>query len=200
MHFAESLIAELDSALDKSTVEWRVSALRRITDLFVAGAARYRQEHVALYDAVLSRLAAKVELRSLVELSGRLAPIENAPASTVNCLSQSDNIAVAGPVLERSGVLGDADIAQIAKTKGQDHLLAIAGRSRIAAAVSDVLVERGSPEVLQKVIANHGASVSEVAFVRLINEAKRHKTLAAQIAARADVPSELRSFLSLSLN
>lgn len=200
MRNAETLIAELDIVLVKSTPAWRASVLRQITDLFVDGASGYGHEHVAIYDAVLSRLAETVEQPSLAELSGRLAAIENAPAATVGRLSQYDNIAVAGPVLERSSVLTEADIALVARDRGPAHLLAIAGRSQIAVGISDILIERGDAQVVRKVIANHGASVSEVGFVKLINEAKRDKTLAAQIAERTDVPDELRSFLSLSLN
>lgn len=200
MHDAESLIVELDAALNASTPEWRASTLRQVTDLFVDGATRYSLEHVALYDAVMSRLAAVVEPPSLVELSGRLAPIGNAPASTVSRLSQDDNIAVAGPILEQSEVLQDTDIAAVAKARGQAHLLAIAGRSRIDMSISDILIERGNPQVVQKILSNEGASFSEVGFVKLINEAKRDKSLATKIAGRADVPPELRSFLSLSLN
>jgi uncharacterized protein (DUF2336 family) len=90
-------------------------------------------------------------------------------------------------------------LAEIAGTKRQNLLVAIAGRPQVSEIVTDVLVERGNSEVAHKVVANTGASISELGFVKLIGHAKNDKTLAAAIADRKDLPPELIPFLKLAL-
>jgi Uncharacterised protein conserved in bacteria (DUF2336) len=69
------------------------------------------------------RRITRIEAKALAEISSRLAPAENAPR-----LARREAIAVAEPVLMRSTRLTTHDLAEIARTSGQDHLLAISGR------------------------------------------------------------------------
>lgn len=199
MSVTDALLQELDSVLEKASTTRRVEILRRVTDLFLMHSDAYSAEQTALFDIVMKRLAHAIGKQALVELSGRLAESQNAPAATVTGLAGNDDIAVAGPVLEKSLALKDPDLVEIAKAKSQKHLMAIAGRPQMGTAVSDVLVGRGNAEVMRKVTGNSGASISEVSFVKLINEAKKDQQLATKIGERHDLPAELRSFLQLVL-
>jgi len=125
MPMSESLIAELDDAIKSGSKDKRVDTLRRITDLFVAGADRFNDHQIEVFDSVLGRLIERIEARALVELSQRLAPVGNAPLEVVRRLAGDDDIAVAEPVLSQSTRLSDADLIDIANTKTQAHLLAI---------------------------------------------------------------------------
>jgi uncharacterized protein (DUF2336 family) len=195
---AQSLLSELDDRLSKVPSS-RQLMLRQLTDLFVAGSPTYQPEHVSVFDAVFRRLTDGVEPRALIELSGRLANFDSPPADIIIRLSSDDNVAVAGPVLEKSNVLSDGILVGIAKSKGQGHLLAIAGRTRINDPVTDVLVERGNPEVKNKVTANPGAVFSETGFARLVSDARKDKAFAALVAKRGDIPPELQPFLDMVL-
>ena len=196
---AQSLLSELDSALSNVPRARHLAMLRQLTDLFVAGSPSYSQQQLAVFEAVFQRLTAGVEPRALRELSGKLAGFDSAPSDVITRLSSDDDIAVAGPVLEKSNVLNDGVLVGIAKTKSQGHLLAIAGRTRINDAVTDVLVERGNPQVKSKVTANLGALFSETGFARLVSEARQNKEFAALVAKRTDVPAELKPFLDMVL-
>lgn len=192
---AESLIAELDTTLSKASRSKHSTILRSVSDLFFNGAQSYSKEHVAVFDDVIDRLVEKTERPILIELSTRLAPISNAPVKVVGHLARSDDIAIAAPVLGKSEVLTDEALVDIAKSKGQYYLLAIAGRARIDQSVADVLVERGNSDVARKVAGNLGASLSELGYVKLIKRAQGDKELAELITARGDMPDELRPFL-----
>jgi uncharacterized protein (DUF2336 family) len=100
-------------------------------------------------------------------------------------------ISVAGPVLARSERLDEGDLIEIARTRGQSHLLAIGGRARLGAALTDVLVERGNGEVAQKVAANGGASFSESGFSNLVQRAGSDDVLAETVGRRIDIPPHL---------
>lgn len=192
---AESLIAELDTTLSKASRSKHSTILRSVSDLFFNGAQSYSKEHVAVFDDVIDRLVEKTERPILIELSTKLAPMSNAPVKVVGHLARSDDIAIAAPVLGKSEVLTDEALVDIAKSKGQYYLLAIAGRARIDQSVADVLVERGNSDVARKVAGNLGASLSELGYVKLIKRAQGDKELAELITARGDMPDELRPFL-----
>jgi len=195
----KSLLQEIDAVLSNVSDQRHLLMLRRITELFLAYAGSCTEEQVAIFDAVIGRLSRDIGRMGQVELAARLATMDGAPADTIGQLSNSDDIAVAGPVLEKSNVLTDSDLAGIAKRKSQRHLLAIAGRARINHVVTDVLVDRGDAKVRHRVIDNEGARFSEAGFARLVSAASQDKVLAAKVAKRPDVPPELQPFLEVSL-
>ena len=196
---AQSLLIEIDAVLGKVSDQRHLLMLRQMTELFLAHAGSCTEEQVAIFDAVIARLSRDIGRHGQAELASRLAAMEDAPTDTIGQLSNSDDIAVAGPVLERSNVLTDDDLTGIAKNKSQRHLLAIAGRARINDVVTDVLVDRGDAKVRHKVIDNEGAHFSESGFARLVTAASVDKQLAAKVAKRTDVPEELQPFLQMAL-
>lgn len=195
----QSLLSELDGVLRNVSRTRHLDMLRQMTDLYLSNAANCTSEQTAIFDALIKRLAQNVSSRDLIDLSGRLAVLDPAPADTIAQLSASDDIAVSGPILERSNMLKDSDLVDIAKSKGQGHLLAIAGRTHIKGIVTDVLVERGDAAVKYKLLNNEGAEISEFGFACLIGAASKDKKLAAIVADREDIPAELRSFLEAAV-
>jgi uncharacterized protein (DUF2336 family) len=186
-----SLIPELEDVIQHGSAERRAQTLRRITTLFLHGASRFNEDHVKLFDGVLSRLIDEIESRVRAELAHCLAPVSNAPVDVVRRLATDDDIAVAGPVLERSARLRESDLVDIAQTKSQAHLLAISGRTGIAEAVTDVLVRRGDRQVVRSVAGNRDARLSEDTFSTLVSRAEQDGVLAEKVGARPDIPPRL---------
>jgi uncharacterized protein (DUF2336 family) len=192
------LIAELESTLQRSSSSQHLSMLRGVTDLFINGADAFAEEHIAVFDDVISRLIDKADRQALAELTGRLVSVDNAPANVIDRLARHDDIAIAGPILQKCKVK-ELTLVEVAGSKGEKHLIAIASRPQISEDVTDALVGRCTLETARKVTENKGASLSEVGFVKLINRAKSDKALAAAIESRADLPPELQPFLKLTL-
>src|ERR1051326_4815196 len=138
-----SLMGDLEDAVQRGSPERRAETLRRITDLFLGAADRFTGEQIALFDDVMGRLIDHIETQALAELSRRLGPMTNAPEQVLRRLAHNDAIAVAGPVLAQSPRLGDAELVDIAASKSQAHLLAIARRRALGEAVTEALVRRG---------------------------------------------------------
>jgi uncharacterized protein (DUF2336 family) len=193
----QGLLAELDTTLPRATESWCSAALRRIADLFVASADNYNDEQVALFGEVIGRLIPNTGRRQLAELSNLLAPAKSAPVNVVGVLARHIDIAVCGPVLERAVALPDNDLVQIADNDrtNMNMLMKIAARPQLSEAVTDVLLKRGNRGVQRSVIDNPNALVSETGFARVIMGLNGDKELAAAIAARNDVPPELRPWL-----
>jgi uncharacterized protein (DUF2336 family) len=197
MGAALSLIPELEEVVQRGSRQKRVETLQRITTLFLAGASRYNDAHVDLFDDVFGRLIEEIEAKALAELSNLLAPIGNAPAKVLRKLANDDDIAVAGPVLKLAPRLAEADLIDLANTKSQAHLRAISSRQALGEAVTDVLVRRGDREVARSVADNRGARISESGFFRLVKRAENDGILAEKVGLRPDVPPQLfRELLS----
>lgn len=195
---SESLVAELDSALSKASPSKPNTILRAMLELFCSGVSTFSREQVAIFDHLFDRLIEKVDQAALVELSARLASISNAPVKVVNQLSRNDDIMISGPILGQSSALSEETLCEVARTKGQLHLSAIAVRPQVTETVSDILVDRGDPEIVHKIAANPGARLSMRGFSKLIKRAENDRALAATLMQRADLPDELRPFLRLA--
>jgi uncharacterized protein (DUF2336 family) len=183
-----SLIDDLERTLATGTNQQRIETLARITDLFTAGASTYSEDHVALFDDVIMKIATRIEAKALARLSNRLAPYPNAPIRSIKTLAAHDDIAVAHPVLSQSPRLDDADLIATARVKGQHHLLAISERGLLSEAVTDVLVERGDRAVVHSVVRNKGARFSDAGFRALVNRSNGDDVLAAHVGMRRDLP------------
>jgi Uncharacterised protein conserved in bacteria (DUF2336) len=185
----QSLIDELNIALASGENE-RKRILERVADLFAAGARGYSGQQIALFDDVLQKLCADIEIKTRAQLARRLATIDNAPARLIRLLAFDDAVAVAQPVLTHSRQLSDADLVENATSKSQDHLLAIARRLKLSERVTDVLLERGDRRVIHKVAANRGARFSLAGYEKLTHCARRDRKLTLALARRRDLPRQ----------
>jgi len=186
-----SLIPELEQIVQRGSRQKRVETLQRITALFLAGASQYKDEHVDLFDDVFGLLIEEIEAKARAELSNRLAPVGNAPIEILRKLAHDDDIAVAGPVLELAPRLAEADLLDIANSKGQAHLRALSTRRALGEAVTDILVRRGDREVVRRVADNRSARLSATGFSSLVERAEEDGVLAEKVGLRPDIPVPL---------
>ncbi len=187
----QNIIRELEDVVRGGSNEKRFETLRRITDLFLNSNDRLQESQIELFDDVLSHLIKNIETRALAELSGRLAPIENAPRNVIRQLAGNDEIAVAGPVLVQSPRLTSEDLVLIVNTKSQDHLLAVSGRREVDERVTGALVERGDRHVLCALSGNPGAQFSSEGLSSLLRRADNDEDILATLGLRTDFPLKL---------
>jgi uncharacterized protein (DUF2336 family) len=194
------LIDELEGAIGGRDIGSRAEILRRVTDLFVAGAAQLTDEQVVLFDSVMARLVEEVESSARAALGRRLADLPGAPPQTLRTLALDDSIEVAGAVLTRAESLDDATLVEGARTKSQEHLLAISYRRSISEAVTDALVERGNREVVVSTARNAGARFSDNGYSMLVKRSASDAGLALSVWLRPDISREhmLRLFAAAS--
>ncbi len=85
-----SIVDEVETAINTGSAEKRLETIKRVTDLFLSSAVKLNGEQIKLFDNVLERLIKTIELRAiadisariaLAEMSGKLAPIAQAPPS-----------------------------------------------------------------------------------------------------------------------
>ncbi|MDA9528792.1 DUF2336 domain-containing protein [Bradyrhizobium sp. CCBAU 25338] len=197
----QSVTDEVESAIRAGSPEKGLETARRVTNLFLSSAGSFDDEQIALFDDVLERLIGTIELRAiadmgarvaLAEISAQLAPVAQAPPSVIRRLANNDEIRIAGPVLQESARLDDGELVKIASSKGEPHLLAIAGRWWLKEIVTDALLARRYPSVSRRLAANPGARVSGGGFAIIVGQAESDPELAVSVGVRVDLPSDLR--------
>lgn len=191
-----SIIAELEDAVGHGSSARRIETLRRVTDLFLHDGERLTEEQVKVFDDVLCLLTACVESRARAELGERLAGIDYAPSGVIHNLAWDDEIAVARSVLASSRRLKTRALVEIATARGQDHLLAISGRTDLPEAVTDVIVDRGERKVIQKLASNASARFSDAGYSGIIARADADDELTEILGLRVELPAKfLRDLL-----
>jgi uncharacterized protein (DUF2336 family) len=196
-----AIVDEVETAINTGSAEKRLETAKRVTDLFLASAGSFTSEQIELFDNVLERLIKTIEIRAiadvsariaLAELSAQLAPVSKAPPSVVRRLARHDEITIAGPVLTESARLSAEDLVEVAETKGEQHLLAIAGRWWLKEVVTDALLARRYPSVSRRIVNNPGARVSAGGFAIIVAQAESDPELAVETGIRVDLPQGLR--------
>ncbi|NUR12205.1 MAG: DUF2336 domain-containing protein [Bradyrhizobium sp.] len=190
MTVATSLIPGLDDIVKRGDPRRRGEIARAISELFFQDSANLRPELIDLFDNLLIDLVPHAELASRVDLAERFSRLNNAPPHLVNQLARENEIMVAGPVLRRSPVLDDAALVEIARLKGQGHLLAMTERPALSAEITDVLVERGDRDVVRRAAGNAGAVFSPGSYSELIKRAAQDGVLTLRIGQRNDLSGE----------
>jgi uncharacterized protein (DUF2336 family) len=199
-----SIVDEIEEAINLASTEKHLETIKRVTDLFLVSAGDFNSEQIELFDTVLERLIKTIEIRAIADISARialaemstqLAPVSQAPPSVVRRLAKNDEIVIAGPLLKESARLSSEDLVEIAKTKGEQHLLAISGRWWLKEVVTDALLSRRYPSVSRRIVSNPGARVSASGFAIVVAQAESDPELAVETGIRIDLPSNLREQL-----
>ena len=201
MAVATSLIPGLDEIIKHGDPDRRAEAARRITELYFEEAATLRSDHVDLFDGALINLVPATEIASRVELAERLAVIANAPRGLVGQLAREDEILIAGPLLRRSPVIDEGALIDIARIKGQGHLLAMSERPALSPGVTDVIVRRGDRDVVRRAAGNAGALFSPTGYSVLITRASQDGVLTLKVGQRDDLSDQqLKDLLAGSID
>ncbi len=201
MTVATSLIPGLDEIVRRGDPRRRSDIARAIAALFFQDASKLQPNLVDLFDELLIDLVPHADLASRVDLAERFSRVANAPRHLIGQFARENEIQVAGPVLRRSPVLDEAALIEIARLKGQGHLLAMTGRPTLSAEVTDVLVERGDRDVVRHAAANAGAVFSPGGYSELIKRAAKDGVLTLKIGQRDDLSGDqLKALLDGTLD
>jgi uncharacterized protein (DUF2336 family) len=201
MTAAASLIPGLDEIVRSGDLKRRAEAAQRIAELFFEDAAKLRPSHVALFDDILIGLVPYVETVARASLAERFSLLANAPRTLLGQLARENEILVAGPVLRRSPVVDEEVLLDVARQKGQGHLLAMAERNALSTGLTDIIVLRGDREVVRRTAGNAGAAFSARGYEALVKRAVHDGVLTLAVGQRSDLSdAHLKELLAGSLD
>ncbi len=168
----------------------RDAILRCVTDLFLITADRQRPPDTQVFGTVMSRLVSDAPVPARAELAERLADAPKAPVDLVRQLA-ADIIDIARPLLERSPVLTDVDLARLSATCGLAHSDAISRRAQLSRAVTEILARHGDDLVLVQIVSNPNALITRDTYQHMASRAEVNAELRAALLERVDVPDAI---------
>jgi len=183
-------LQQLISLAKEPSSDKRRELLRTITDIFVEDPQGFSEQERGHLADIITHVASEMEARVRSELAYRLAEVVDTPRSVLSQLA-NDDIEVARPILEKSRSLDEKDLVSIIRTRGREHHEVIAARDDVTWAVSDALVNHGDDEVVEKLVKNEAARISEDTMKRVVERAEQNENLHEPVLSRSDLPPEL---------
>ena len=98
-------------------------------------------------------------------------------------------------MLRNSSRLSDEDLVEIARTKSEQHLLAISGAMVVDGNRHRRVIGAALSAVSRRLVKNPGARVSASGFTIIVSQAESDPELAVDTGIRVDLPPELRNQL-----
>lgn len=168
----------------------RGELVEALTDLFVAFNGSKADQLGLLFGTVVTSIVDHLEDDARQSLADRVGGHERLPRNLAKRLAEDEIIDIAREIIENSTVLTTEDLVSIAETQSQEHLLLLAERAGLKATVTDVLVRRGSNEVLKTVTDNDKAAISVDGFDVLVGRARKDIELQEALVKRSDLPPD----------
>ena len=162
-----------------------------VTDLFLSNVGRLGDSQIAAVDGVLAHLVERVEADD--RDPAQRGPVHHRPGAGPDrpqaCVPRTAAGRRAGSAKLRC--LSDADLLEIVKSRGQQHLLAICDRKALNEALTDALMRFGDVNVSNALARNTGARFSECGYATLVGRAEKDEGLAEKLGVRLDIPGSL---------
>jgi uncharacterized protein (DUF2336 family) len=178
----------LELARDKS-VPSRNQLVERLGDLYFERSSVDSAERDMMGE-ILRDLVRDVEMAVRTRLSRRLAADPDAPAGLISALA-NDEIEVAHPILVQSNALGDAELIEIIHRRTMRHRESIAERRALSEEVSDALAGKGEVTVIETLLCNHGAEISNETMTALVEASKDVVSYQGPLLDRSDLTPHL---------
>lgn len=194
------MLSELNELAREASSDKRRLLLGKIADMFYNdGRDLVAEQEMVLFAAVVTRLLRDIDVDGRRAFSGIVAGSAKTPRDVALSLA-NDEASIASPVLQRSAQLSEDDLVNIANAHGTEHRIAISQRPNITERVTDTLIDFGELEVMQTLIDNRTAAISEKGYGAIADRSVTSAGLREKIFLRGDVPAtaarKLLPFLS----
>lgn len=176
-------------ARDKSTAS-RNQLVEALGELYCDAQVVARETERDMMVQILRSLIHDVELQVRANLADRLAREDNAPEELISVLA-NDDTEVAHSILVDSNALNDRELIEIVERRTRRHRVAIAMREAISEGVSDALVDSGETDVVETLISNDGAAISDETIAELVEASREYKPYQSPLLHRSELPPRL---------
>lgn len=167
-----------------------------MADLFTSEGGTHSDRERSLMLNILEQVIGDAERAVRRTLSRKLADMPDAPPDLIRYLA-ADEADVAFPVLTRSRVLFDEDLIEVIRNRTLEHQLAIAMRYSVSEAVSAALVDSGEMSVIERLLQNDNASLSQQTLRYLVEQARRLDAFQEPLLSRGELGPDLAKKLFL---
>ncbi len=167
----------------------RIQLAGMLADIFLNPDVRLELREEEILNDLITQLMLNSSPQVRAHLIKKFTNINLMPRQIALNLAQND-IETARPILISSPALTDEDLIRVVEQKTNDHALAVASRTQISEAVADALVTTGDIRIMQVVVGNLGAELSQTAIDVVSNAARYTAELRKPLLARPETKIE----------
>jgi uncharacterized protein (DUF2336 family) len=172
--------------LEHPTLDTKIEVLGKVSRNY--GPEHLNDHEMQIAEQIFRLLVQDSTLRVRRAMAEGLQDNPHIPRDIAVSLAQ-DLEAVATPMLTMSSVLQDADLLDIIQnTEELWRYLAIARRSHLSERVSGSLINTHLPDVINEVLDNSTASISDNSFFEIAEQAKTNEGIVTRMIARGSLP------------
>lgn len=164
----------------------RHALLKRLADVVSLPASRINAFERAVTGDLLVEMLRLASPDDRKRVAARLAPLTELPNALARMLLR-DEPEIAGLLIEQCASLSDADLVACARDASMDHRFLMASRRGLSEVVSETLLSFGETPVIEAVLRNTTARLSQVAMEGVVSLSRTERSLCHSILRRAEL-------------
>lgn len=179
-------VAEAPAAEVAPKRQARLTLTRRLADVVCLPESRINAFERAVTADLLVEMLAEADAAARARVARRLSLLSEAPWSLVRLLIV-DEPEVARPLIEDCESLSDADLNYCVKRGAEAHHLLLAGRKDLPPLIAEGLIETGRAPVIEVLLKNMRASLSQPAVEAAAALSREHPHLIPLLLKRPEM-------------
>ncbi len=177
--------ADVERLMSNPSVDSRAETAAKLAIELDSGSFTEAERQVA--EDIFRLMVRDAEVRVREALSHNLKKSINIPRDVAKALAQ-DVASVALPIIQFSEVLTDSDLIEIIQSQDVSKQIAVAGRSRVSLPVADALVETKNEDVVETLVGNHNADISEKSLRKVVDDFQNGDRIQGKMIYRKALP------------
>lgn len=177
---------DVDRLLNDKSSESRIDILNKVADGYKHH--DFQPEEFMIAEQIFRLLLRDTETKVRKSLAAQFKAYDKVPRDVIVGLAK-DVESVAIPILETSKVLSDADLLEIIDSSREATKLdAIANREGVSSRVSDALIDTNYPQVIETLVTNETANISQTGFGKILTEHGANESIQSGLVGRDNLP------------
>jgi uncharacterized protein (DUF2336 family) len=164
----------------------RHALLRRLADVVSLPTSRINAFERAVTGDLLVEMLRLASHEDRRRVASRLAPLAELPNALARMLLR-DEPDIAGLLIEQCASLSDADLVACARDAGAEHRFLMASRRGLSEVVTETLLGFGESRVIEAVLRNTTARLSQVAVETVVSLSRSDRSLCAPLLRRPEL-------------
>ena len=164
----------------------RHALLKRLADVVSLPASRINAFERAVTGDLLVEMLRLASPDDRRRVAARLAPLAELPNALARMLLR-DEPEIASLLIEQCASLSDADLVACASDTTTEHRFLMASRRGLSEVVSETLMSFGESQVIEAVLRNASARLSQVAIEGVVSMSRSDRALCAPLLKRPEL-------------
>ena len=164
----------------------RSALLKRLADVVCLPSSRINAFERGITADLLVEMLHEASVEERARAARRLAGLTEIPSGLVRLLLR-DDVDIARPLIEECASLSDSELIDCARRGQVDHRKLLAQRRIISEVVCEALIESGDPGVIETLLRNETARLSNDCLEAIVAASREHQRLTPLLLRRSEL-------------